>query len=291
MKFILQCVLSVAFFVSQISAMPHQEVEAYVQSIKEHIQETNEAILAIPFDQQTFENTLKPWIQLLGQIHRSFNALHAFIQSNPSKEASHPIEDLLEFFLNAVQDNPNLYQALANCSEKISHDPESNPFQRYLANCFTEGVFDEFVLFSDVSLQKNANRTDLHILNLESCPESSASNLAEAILLQEADVICIQEMSTDYAYDLYEALQNTYAHFLYMMPANPNLAFQEYHPINGLLIASKYPIEHVQFHPFNMDQKDNQGCLDFVITDKDTIIGRVYLVLSQKDLKMQTFIY
>lgn len=279
MKFILKCVLSVAFFMSQISATTYQEMEAYIHNVKESIKETNETILAIPLDQQTFANTLKPWIQLLGQIHRSFNALHVFAQRNP--EISQSIEDLLSFFLDIVQDNPNLYQALANCSEKISQDPELNPFQSYLANCFIEGV----------SAEKNEDETDLYVLNLESFLESSASTLAKTILSQEADVICIQKMSTDCAYDLYELLQDTYAHFLYMLPANPTLAFQKYHPINGLLIASKYPIENVQFHPFNTDQKDNEGCLDFVITNKDIIIGRIYLVLLQKNLKTQTFIF
>ncbi|HEV3269226.1 MAG TPA: endonuclease/exonuclease/phosphatase family protein [Candidatus Rhabdochlamydia sp.] len=149
---------------------------------------------------------------------------------------------------------------------------------------FSENISDKFIYLPGTCVEKEDSVINLHILNLESCLKVPASLLAELILSQDADVVCIQDMDTPYAHDLYELLLASYAHFLYM-----NLPFKKHldSPLDGFFIASKYSMENAQFNSFK-DQKNNEGCLDFIIKNKNTPIGHIYLAHLQKDPETQT---
>ncbi|PWU14282.1 MAG: hypothetical protein C5B45_04625 [Chlamydiae bacterium] len=81
---------------------------------------------------------------------------------------------------------------------------------------------------SGACIEKEEFVVNLHILNFESCLKVPAPLLAELILLQDADVVCIQDMDTHYAHGLYKLLLESYAHFLYMNPSS----------LDGLLLVS-----------------------------------------------------
>jgi hypothetical protein len=112
---------------------------------------------------------------------------------------------------------------------------------------FSENISDKFIYLPGTCVEKEDSVINLHILNLESCLKVPASLLAELILSQDADMVCIQDMDTPYAHDLYELLLASYAHFLYM-----NLPFKKHldSPLDGFFIASKYSMENAQFNSF-----------------------------------------
>lgn len=149
-----------------------------------------------------------------------------------------------------------------------------NPLKHYLDEF--QNASDSLIYLSGTCIEKNDSVIDLHILNLESCLNIPAEFLAKLILSQNADVVCIQDMDTDYAHDLYELLQNTYAYFLH----------NSFPTLHRFLIASKHPMKNAQFNPFK-DQKNNEGCLDFIIKNKSMPIGHIYLAHLQKDPKTQ----
>ncbi len=111
---------------------------------------------------------------------------------------------------------------------------------------FSENISDELIYLPGACTEKEESVINLHILNFESCLRVPASLLAELILSQDADVICIQDMDTHYTHGLYELLLGSYAHFLYMNPSSKKYSSS----LDGFFIASKYPMENAQFNPF-----------------------------------------
>ncbi|MGB7128252.1 MAG: endonuclease/exonuclease/phosphatase family protein [Candidatus Rhabdochlamydia sp.] len=150
---------------------------------------------------------------------------------------------------------------------------------------FSENISDELIYLPGACVEKEESVINLHILNFESCLKVPASLLAEFILSQDADVICIQDMDTHYAHDLYELLLGSYAHFLYMNPSSKKHAASSF---DGFFIASKYPMENAQFNSFKDPEKEGEGYLDFIIKNKNTPIGHIYLTHLQKDPETQT---
>ncbi len=178
MKFILKCLLGITFCLSQISATSYKEIENHIHIVQESLKETSKTILTTPPDQQTFENTLKPWIQHLKELPQIFTELSSSLKTNPSKEVSQTLENFLEFLLKIYQDS-ELEQALTDCAKKISGDVSLNPFKRYLATCLMQEVSDKLIYLSGSSIEKNDSEKELHILNLESCLKSPAPHLAK----------------------------------------------------------------------------------------------------------------
>lgn len=116
---------------------------------------------------------------------------------------------------------------------------------------------------------------------------SSASDLARKIALMNADVICISEV-----YDVntfYEALQNSYAHFLYMDSNASAFATSDQSLMGGFLIVSKYPLEAAQFSKLTKDAL-NEGLVDFVIKNGHASIGHIYAanLRSDEPIEIQT---
>jgi endonuclease/exonuclease/phosphatase family metal-dependent hydrolase len=294
-RFILNCMLGSAVFITQLasgiavaaserqsSLISSSEIQEYASDVAENIRKRAEAILSVPFDQQTFENTLKPWNRLSAQLFQDFNTLDALAKpSLPSiAAASQALDELYAYLLKITQD-PQLYQALMGCSHKIAHDDaELDPFQRYIANRFINNGSNEPVYLHGSSEEKSNSARDLTILNLKSgfLPEGQASDLARTILSENADVVCIQDV-----YDLYEVLQDDYAHFIYA-PSSAILDLQEPHHDGGLLIASKYQLEQAQFNLLQADANNlNEGFFDFAIKNESTWLGHVYATHLKRD--------
>jgi hypothetical protein len=116
---------------------------------------------------------------------------------------------------------------------------------------------------------------------------NSVSDLARKIALMNADVVCISEVYD--ANTFYEALQNSYAHFLYMDSNASALATSDQTLMGGFLIASKYPLEAAQFSKFTKDAS-NEGLIDFVIRNGHVSIGHIYAANLKNDepIEIQT---
>jgi len=146
--------------------------------------------------------------------------------------------------------------------------------QQYIAGYFLQNHSNEPIHLRGSFQEKNNAETDFAVLHLQPGPilREQTSNLANGITSTNADVICIQEIFADNAYDLYEALHSNYAHFVYVCP---------YH-IGGLLIASKYPIEKIQFNKFQIGVSQ-EGFFDFIVKNGSTLLGHIYVASLQED--------
>jgi hypothetical protein len=199
--------------------------------------------------------------------------------------ASQTSDDLHAYLLEVIQ-NPELHQTLMNCSLSTACNAELDPFQRYIGAPFVKNGSNEPVYLRRSSEDQNISATGFTILNLkfESFASSEASDLANRILSENADVVYVQEVATDdYAYDLYEFLQKDYAHFIYIPPA-ATLDLTKSGYKSGMLIASKYHMEQAQFNTFLEEGSDsNEAFLDFVFKNAGTPLGHIYVTNLKKD--------
>lgn len=293
------CILGSAIFTSQltsgvsfaaeprVSMTTSREIEEYASDIEENIRTTAIAILCVPPDKQTFENILRPWNRLSAELAQDFNALDALGKLNsPSSVIASQISDDLHAYLLEVTQNPELHQILTNCSLDTARNAQLNPFQRYLGARLAKNGSNEPVYLRGSSEEQNSSATNFTVLNLKSgsLANGHASDLANRILSENADMIYIQEVvADDHAYDLYGVLKGSYAHFIYVPPA-ARLDLSGSHCQSGILIASKYRMEQAQFNTFLEEGSDvNEGFLDFVLKNADTVLGHVYAVNLKKD--------
>lgn len=210
--------LETGSFQQDLSFTSPLEIQKYAREITQNAYQMIEKILSIPSDQQTFENTLRPWNQLKGDLASSFKQLNELAEgSSLSVAASQAMQDLRVFLMEISQD-AELHDALIGYSLKINHNPAATPFERYIANQFLSNNRGEFAHLRGSVQEKNTNEIDFTILNLKSAdfPIDQTLDLAKKISLAHADVICIHEISPNDAHDVFQALQEDYAHFLYL---------------------------------------------------------------------------
>jgi hypothetical protein len=150
------------------------------------------------------------------------------------------------------------------------------------------------IAFETVQYENNIHNVDVNeevsivdgftVLNLSPSANhgSSVSDLARKIALMNADVVCISEVYD--ANTFYEALQNSYAHFLYMDSTASASATSDQSLMGGFLIASKYPLEAAQFSKLTADANNsNEGLIDFVIRNGHASIGHIYAANLKND--------
>ena len=65
-----------------------REIQEYVTEVKELAYKTAEAILSIPANAQTFDNTLRPWNRLSSKIARGINRLQEKAKVSYSSSAT-----------------------------------------------------------------------------------------------------------------------------------------------------------------------------------------------------------
>lgn len=110
-------------------------------------------------------------------------------------------------------------------------------------------------VFEPFFMEDLESRSDVTFLNLDSSFFTTSADSRES--LPNADVICIQNIKNENsAYDLYELFKTNYPYLL-CLPTTSQ--------INGLIIASKYPTESLQFNKF--EDSKNEGYVDFDITN------------------------
>lgn len=237
-----------------------------------------EKILPIPSDQQTFENTLRPWNQLKEDLTSSLKQLNEFAErASLSVNAIQTMQDLREFLMEISQDG-GLHEALIGCCQKINHNPISTPIECYIANQFLSDNRCEFAHLRGAVQEKYTNEIEFTILNLKSADLliGQALDLAKKISLKNADVVCIHEISANTAHDLFHALQDDYAHFLYLDADSAVFDFLEYQ--KGTLIISKSKIEKAQFNRIAASSTDlNQSFFDFIIKNGEESLGHFYV--------------
>jgi hypothetical protein len=274
-QFGLTCILRSAFLISQltlnvfVSAEPKvlinsTAIEERAIAIAENINKTAIAILSISSEEQTFENTLRPWNRLSAQLAQDFDALDAL--SNPdfsdSVTASQASDQLHAHLLEVTQ-NPEFNQILMNCSLNAAHNTELDPFQRYIGARFVNNGSDEPVYLLGTAEEQSSSEIDYSVLNLRSGPlaEDQVSDLARKILAENPDAVCIQEVAADdEAYILYEALQKNYTHFVYA-PPSPILRLSRNDRKSGTLIASKFGADALEIllARSHRDRSDDRG--------------------------------
>ncbi len=298
-QFVLTCILGSAIFTSQVapvvalessslnqpaSLTTSIEVQEYVRNVAENVYKTAEAILSIPPEDQSFENTLKPWNELSARLSQDFKILNVLAESHSScsSAAFQALEDL-DGFLTKITQNPQLHRAFHSCCHRLSNDDRLNPMQSYMVSCFLQNSFNEPLHLRGSSEEKNNSETNFTVLDFEPdfFLDRKASDLARKIFSVDADVICIRQVSADDAYDLYETLREGYVHFIYVSPC-ANLLDPSKHRV-GLLIASNYSVEKIRFNRFQMS-KPTEGFFDFVVNNGNSSLGHIYVANLQKDL-------
>lgn len=241
-------ILGSAIFISQltlnasareelrVSFATSREIEEYATDTVENIRRVACTILSTPSDEQTFENTLRPWNRLSAQLSQDLDDLHALSRLDvPSRETAAQVADGLQAYLWEVDQSLELSQALIDCSMGIAQNPELDPFQRYIGARFVRGASNEPVYFSG-SLEEGFPARDYAAFSMKtgSLKEAQVANLAHRILSANADAIYVQEVAADIdAYDLYEILRAHYAHFVYVPPSSIT------NRKSGVLIAAK----------------------------------------------------
>jgi hypothetical protein len=206
-----------------------QDVQEYTICIEDKINKAAESILSISTEEQTFENTIRPWNRLLEELSKNFHTLITIekMNSHSSAIASQAVDYLQTSLVKKLKEN-NLYHALLNCSQKIVNDNETNSFQRYIAEHFINNSWYKSVYLHEENalLPENFETST----TLEGC--------VIEILESNADVVYIPKTTIDQAYDLYKGLRERYPHFIFCsLPATsefPGLCEDQ-----GVLIASK----------------------------------------------------
>lgn len=254
-------ILSTALF-SQI-VLGAASTSEVLRPSDEYIWNAVEEIVNIPSNQQTFENTMRPWSRLVSMLSK-------FSHTYPSFKAS-------TFLLQ----NTNLYTPMISYVQTaLRENQELNAYQRYVIASFIDnckGLTDEdmldelktlngdrgnrpyIYLRGDVAYKLNPEKLTVYNLYID---DDSISSLTDRIHQINADIVCLQNLPTgDTAYSLYEKLKNTYAHF-YFNILTENVP-------GDLCIVSKYRLENAQFTPFAADSLIHSDLvsLDTPITD------------------------
>lgn len=132
-----------------------------------------------------------------------------------------------------------------------SHLNASIPlFQSYLA-AYTES---QPVLLRNHSQEKAPLFTDMTILHLDVPSRMQIETVADRVLYADVDVIHLTHVSTHDASGLYQRLQETYAHFIYIPTKE-----------QGILIASKYPLSQAETSASQEAHAPSKGYLEFSI--------------------------
>jgi|GEM_PF-3338885 len=250
-----------------IQSCSTQEVQEYTICIEEKINKAAESILSFSTEEQTFENTIRPWNRLLEELSKNFHTLITIekMNSHSSPIASQALDYLQTSLVKKLKED-NLYHALLNCSQKIVHDNETNQFQRYIAERFINNSWYKSVYLHD----GNA----LHPENFHT--STTLGSCVIEILESNADVVYIPKTTIDQAYDLYEGLRERYAHFIFC-PLAPTSAFPGLCEDNGCLIASKFQLlkEESISVPYDLNPPTILTTLNHVSTLQYTDIQKV----------------
>jgi hypothetical protein len=223
------------------------EMQEYVCDIAHSAYKTVDSILSLPPDEQTFDNTLKPWDQLISQLSRTFNTLNELVESQAplASLAFRSLKDLSQL-ASDIHQNRVLCQTLLSSSEKALKDTSLNAFQHHLASCFVTNNFNTPLYIKGALSEKQRPDKRFTVLELDGLsflenyePGTSGDNY-----LSHADILCIHGVfGEDAAYQAYEALQKSYAHFIYVNSNSSPLRFPKEVSSGSLLIASKYSLK------------------------------------------------
>jgi len=149
---------------------------------------------------------------------------------------------------------------------------------------------ESFTYCKGEAKEKNLSGNSFSLLTLNACcmpgglpflfggmtPASErVDKIAEKILQEDADVVCLQEIHDEQAaFKLIEGLKHCYAHFYFNI--GPLIAGQN----SGLFIASKYATEQPSFTAFNSFEGKqrfvNKGFFDFFIKNQDRRIAHIF---------------
>lgn len=134
---------------------------------------------------------------------------------------------------------------------------------------------NSLVFLYEPSGERKNDNTDFSLINFksESLIDNQVLNLADKILLENGDVVCIQNISSDEdGNNLYELLKKNYTYSLYMSPKEDS---------KGMLLVSKYSIKKYQYNPF-LDEI-NGGFFDFLIENDNVFLGHIYAINWMKN--------
>jgi endonuclease/exonuclease/phosphatase family metal-dependent hydrolase len=115
-----------------------EELGQYLEASRGKILETINDLVAVPDDQKTTENILRPWSRLSNDILANFRVLTFLAQIGfPSKEdAQKGIEDLQMFLMEALVQNPNLYHSLMTyVQQALTGDTALSSYEKYVIDC------------------------------------------------------------------------------------------------------------------------------------------------------------
>ena len=152
-----------------------------------------------------------------------------------------------------------------------NEDETNNLFQRYLGNCHTNALVNQPV-YSWTGFQGNyPSASDVIILDLDPPSSMPVNDVAEQILYGNADVVHLKNIPTNIASQLYELLQQQYAHFIHV-------PIQE----KGLFIASKYPLKDAEVTQVMQEDAPCKNLLSFTVLNRD-----IYTCVCTSDLSIR----
>lgn len=270
MKFLL--ILFCAFGVINVAqAASPEEIQLSIDKIRVAAADTVELILATPFDQQTFENSLGPWNRLSSNIYKRFNEFQKSTLSENYEErekAVWAIEALRTISLDLTQ-NDALTHSLLIAAEKFMETDSCDPIKAAIAEGYLQ---NKPMKYSHTCITRNSNEKVCEDKEL-SFYTITSKDLTNYTIPADADVLCIQEIFFDDAHEVHKLLlSHFYDQIIYFQPCNVRLDISSNQCSGGILIASKYPLEQLQYH---------DDYLDAVVTDANGPLEHLYVVKCQ----------
>ena len=108
-----------------------EDIEAYTFASFEKIQKKAKSIVEVPFEQQTFENILRPWNQITDELTEIINTLKPI-------ENFQIVQDLYSGLNAEIFQNIVLQDSLKNYVRKSLNNNLLNSYQRFVLQQFLE---------------------------------------------------------------------------------------------------------------------------------------------------------
>lgn len=123
-----------------------QDIQEYAEHVTQDIHQVVRYIFSTSHNQHSFENTLKPCIQLFFDLSHHFQVLNEIASSNENcNHAALEATEYLLAYLTEIMDVYNLSSIVKDCSQKILQDPTNRLLEQYIAICFLKNNWQDLI--------------------------------------------------------------------------------------------------------------------------------------------------
>ncbi|HEY2811695.1 MAG TPA: hypothetical protein VGJ00_09965 [Rhabdochlamydiaceae bacterium] len=257
--------LSAAAIATPVKALVHQEsfaadeIQECEVQIVSLVNQFTDSVYSLPNTQHSYDNALHLWDQLQGDLQYEFSRLEKIAASHSpySETATQAIDDLDKFASQNLNDS-RLHKILTTVSEGLLQDSASDSFQKYIALSYLQGSHLTPAYLQGASQEKTSEDAHFSLFNLDLALFDDTQDFKDIAksAFEDADIVYIQSIAgAENAHDLYKALQQDYAHFIYL----PSHSHQK----DGLLVASKYSLNRVLIPKMHIQKHENSFDCNF----------------------------